>query len=57
MRPFTGVPDLEGANPSTAFLIENPCERKEEIFSEANGPVDSIDVIVKEVRTNSNQGN
>jgi len=57
VRPYTGVRDLEGANPSTAFIIENPCNRKEEIFSEEDGPVRSIDVIVKEVRANPNQGN
>ena len=54
--PYTGDPDLEGASRTHAFLVENPCNRKGEIFSEEEGPVESIDLVVKDIRSEADQG-
>lgn len=55
ISPYRGSPNnLEGADPSSAHVIENPCKRKSQIFSERAGDIKSINVIVKQSSAGAN---
>ena len=54
IQPYVGSPDLEGASPYHAHIVENPCNRINELFSDANGEIRSVDMIVKESKADPN---